>query len=176
MKNISLKTIVIGMVAGVVLSGCGETTNTDTFDSEPVTTNDSVTVSTGYYGENNDLGTPTQIRFYWLKLDDTERTLYLTSSIDTSTDGYLLSTYGSPHYNYSITKVKDKGIYAITCDVGVYTADWVKYSCYTDFNNTTLAKDPTIDNSFVIDYTSHNRVYAWYDNSTVTLADVVYPD
>jgi len=150
--------ITTSVLALTLLSGCQGSQSSQ----EDITSNygsaSTVEISYGMYGANNDLGSPEQIRITWHKNNSVESSLSLTSSIDTSSDGYLSSKYGAPHYDYTIDKATDIGVYKITCDPAVSSGTWVEYSCLRD-GMFTSQQDTSLDNGFVIEQSGTNRLY-----------------
>lgn len=172
MKNIGMS-IISGCIV-ISLSGCGGEVASNELPS--FGTESTMTVSYGMYGENNDLGSPEQIRIVWHKNNSIESKLTLTSDIDTRLDGYLSSKYGAPHYHYDIDQASETGIYKITCNIGVRSGEWAEYSCLRD-GTFIIDQDNSIDNGFVVDYTGTNRVFSSdpTNTGTETVGFIGYP-
>lgn len=164
----------LGTLAILGLTGCGGGGSTNNAEATFGTTS-TLKIEYGYYGPNKDMGSSDTIRLIWTKNTTMQANLELTSDIDTSTDSYLSSKYGTPHYSYSIDKATKAGVYTITCDPVVSTGIWVEYRCLRDgmFYN---QQDTTLDNRFVIKRESTNRVYDVdkYDSGTQTLGFLTY--
>ncbi len=147
MKFIKIATLI--SILALILSGCGGASDTGSSEPSAHGSASTATIEYGMYGPNGDLGSPNQIRIIWHKNTTIESELTLTSNVDTSTDPILESTYGSPHYHYSIAKKTAQGTYTYYCDPAVTTGDWIKYTC--DSNVIGETNNVTLDNSFVID-------------------------
>lgn len=147
----------IATTIGLLLfNGCGGGSTPDD-NIENIGESSEVSIEYGLYGSNKDLGSEDHIRITWIKKSSVESPLIITSDVDTSTDGYLSSLYGSPHYHYDIDKASDIGTYIINCSVAVESEEWVRYTCLRE-GMFLDEQDSSIDNSFVIKYTGENRV------------------
>lgn len=147
MKFIKIATSI--SLLALMLNGCGGASDTGNNEPSAHGSASTTTVEYGMYGPDGDLGSPNQIRIIWNKNTTLESELTLTSNVDTSADPILQSTYGSPHYHYSIAKKTAQGTYTYYCDPAITTGDWIKYTC--ESNILGEINDPTLDNSFVID-------------------------
>lgn len=174
MKKIQISITVASVLAVALFSGCQGVPSEE--DSLPnYGSASTVEVSYGMYGENNDLGSPEQIRITWHKNNSVDSALYLTSSVDTGSDGYLASRYGVPHYHYSIDRATEIGVYKITCDPAVSSGSWIEYSCLRD-GTFISQQDPTIDNRFVIEQSGSNRLFDSdpTDTGSETVGEISY--
>lgn len=155
-RIINSSVVTAALVLSVALTGCGGTTDGDSAEAHG--TASTLEVAYGYYGTNGDMGTSDTIRIIWTKNTTMESELSLTSDIDTSTDAYLESKFGYPHYHYSIDKATAPGVYTLTCEPSVRTGDWTEYSCSRD-GLFTDEQDSEVDYGFVVENPSTNLVF-----------------
>jgi hypothetical protein len=157
----------------LTLSGCDEDDTEEAVVSSG--TESTMVVEYGSYGENNIFGTSETIRIIWTKNTTLNSSLNLTSNVDTSTDAYLSSEFGTPHFNYDIDNATEAGVYTIVCEPIFSSGDWIRYSCLRD-GMLASQQNTDIDNGFVIDYTIMNRVFDTNPENTgsVTLGFITY--